>query len=99
MNIPISFPVSPDDFIAYQEKLRREPIPHQMREALNAWGPVLNASYQDGLENDLEALKQGVDRMNYIIERHSASPTLGKFYKTAKTWIIYSWCCGRAQHE
>ena len=96
MNVPFSFPVSPDDFTAYQEMLRGEPIPQHMREALAAWVPVFNDYYQDGLENNQEALEQGVDRMNCIIERRSASPILVKFLETAKSWIVYAWKQGRA---
>lgn len=92
----ILFPITVDDFTAYQEMLRGEPIPRRMREALAAWAPVFNDSYRDGLENDREALEQGVDRMNYIIEQRSISPVMVKFLETVKIWIVYAWVRGRA---
>ena len=96
MSVPFTFPVSPDDFAAYQEQLRGEPIPARMREALDAWVPVFNDSYRDGLENDLEALELGTGRMDYLIERHDASPILADFLKASKRWIIYAWKQGKA---
>lgn len=99
MNVPFSFPVSPDDFAAYQEKLHGEPILHQMREALNAWVPVLNGVYHDGLKNDHAALECQLKRMDCFIEQNSTSPNLVKFLETAKSWIVYAWGQGRAQHE
>lgn len=92
----IQFPITVDNFTAYQEMLRGEPISHRAREALAAWVPVFNDSYRDGLENDLEALEQGVDRMNYIIEQRSTSPVMVKFLETVKIWIVYAWVRGRA---
>lgn len=92
----IQFPITVDDFTAYHEKLRGEPLSNRMREALAAWVPVFNDSYRDGLENDLEALEQGVDRMNYIIEQRSTSPVMVKFLETVKIWIVYAWNQGQA---
>lgn len=67
-----------------------------MRRAIAAWVPVFNASYLDGLKNDREALEQGVDRMNYIIEQRSTSPVMVKFLETVKIWIVYAWNQGQA---
>lgn len=96
MSATVTFPISVDDFAAHQEKLYGEPIPYNMRKAMAAWVPVFNESFQDGMENDLDALEHGVERMNHIIEQHSANPTLVKFLETAKNWIVYAWVRGRA---
>ena len=99
MNVPFSFPVSPDDFAAFQEKLHGEPIPHQMREALDTWVPVFNASYQDGLENNQNALESQLKRLDDFIEQNRTSQRLADFMQTVKRWIVYAWKQGRAQYE
>lgn len=97
MSIPFTFPVSPEDFAAYQEKLLGEPIPDYTREVMAAWVPAFNNSFREGLENDLEALQDGMAKMDYLIERHSASPILSEFLRAAKRWVVYAWKQGNQQ--
>ena len=97
MSVPFTFPVSPEDFAAYQEKLLGEPIPDHMRKAMYAWIPVFNESFSEGLENDQEALEKSLSMMDHLIERHSASPILSKLLRAAKRWIVYAWKQGNQQ--
>lgn len=97
MSVPFAFPVSNDDFAAYQEKLMGGPLGDNMREVLDAWVPAFNNSFREGLENDLEALEQGLSCMDQLIEKHSDNPTLTQCLEASRCWIIYAWKQGNTQ--
>lgn len=99
MSVPFTFPVSTDNFAAYQEKLLGCPLGDNMREVLDAWVPAFNDSFREGLENDPEALEQGVSCMDQLIEKCSDNSTLTQFLKASRYWIIYAWKQGNAQRD
>lgn len=55
-----SFPVSPEEFIAYQEQLAGRKLTGHEREATAAWVEGFNLSYEDGLKQDTDALEDSL---------------------------------------
>lgn len=97
MSVPFTFPVSADDFAAYQEKLLGSPLTDHMRAALDAWVPVINDSFQGGQSNDIDGLRRGLDHIDPLIEQYSACTILSRFLNVAKRWILYAWKQGNRQ--
>lgn len=95
MSVPFTFPVSTDDFVAYQEKLLGCPLTDNMRWVVEAWVPAFNDSFSEGLENDLEALEQWVSCMDRFMKKHSDNVVLTKFLSASRCWIIYAWERGK----
>ena len=62
----ITFPVTPEAFISYQEQLLGRKMTEKMREATAAWVEGFNLSYKDGLEQDRAALEDSLAKMDEL---------------------------------
>ena len=56
--IELTFPTTPEAFIAYQEQLVGRELTERDRELLSAWAEAFNLSYEDGLEKDYATLEK-----------------------------------------
>ncbi len=56
----ITFPTTPEAFIAYQEQLAGRKLTEHEREVTAAWVEVFNLSYEGGLEQDRAALEDSL---------------------------------------
>ena len=87
----ITFPTTPEAFIAYQEQLAgRESTEHE-REATAAWVEGFNLSYKDGLEQDRAALEDSLVKMDELIARRDNSPAVRDILQVFRRWIITAW--------
>lgn len=86
-----SFPVSPEEFIAYQEQLAGRELAGNARELVAAWVEGFNLSYRDGLERDRTALEDSLAKMDELIAREENCPAGISFFQTCRRWIITAW--------
>ena len=75
----ITFPTTPEVFIAYQEQLAGRELPEREKEVMAAWIDVFNLSYENGLEKDRAALEDSLAKMDELLKkREEKSPALNK---------------------
>ena len=86
-----SFPVSPEEFIAYQEQLAGRKLTGHEREATAAWVEGFNLSYEDGLKQDTDALGDSLAKMDELITRRDNSPAVRDILRVCRRWIITAW--------
>lgn len=87
----ITFPTTPEAFIAYQEQLMGRKMTEKMREATAAWVEGFNLSYKDGLEQDHAALEGSLTKMDELITRRDNSPAVRDILRVCRRWIITAW--------
>lgn len=89
----ITFPVTPEAFIAYQEKLTGNAYGSFMRELLSGYVELFNYSYEDGLKGH-EPINIAKDTAEfYACENkleHLERPDIQHFYACVQYW------CNRA---
>ena len=93
------FPVTVETFIAHQEELAGGKLNDDVRRAEEAWVPVVNAAYSDGLRADTAALHEDIAKMDGFIANHIADPDLVRFLKSCRWWIVYARSRGRHNAE
>ena len=86
-----SFPVSPEEFIAYQEQLAGRELTEHEREATAAWVEGFNLSYKDGLKQDRAALEDSLAKMDELTARRDNSPVVRDILQVCRRWIITAW--------
>ena len=86
-----SFPVSPEEFIAYQEQLAGRELTGKMREAVAAWAEGFNLSYKAGLEQDRATLEDSLAKVDELIVRRENSPALRGVLQSCRWWITIAW--------
>lgn len=87
----ITFPVTPEAFIAYQEQLLGRKMTEKMREATAAWVEGFNLSYKDGLEQDAGALLDVLAGIDELTARRANSPVVRDILRVCRRWIITAW--------
>lgn len=87
----ITFPTTPEAFIAYQEQLASRKLTEHERGAVAAWAECFNLSYEDGLEQDRAALEDSLAKMDELLKRREESPAVHKLLQAARQCIIYAW--------
>lgn len=93
--LPFSFPVSPDDFISYQEYLVGKPLSLLEQRAIAIWVPIFNDSFHDGQMHNIIELNTYLSRIDQLTK--DASPILKRFLLSARAWIIFAWKQGAAK--
>ena len=87
----ITFPVTPEAFIAYQEQLLGRKLTEKMREATTAWVEGFNLSYKDGLEQDAGALLDVLAGIDELTARRDNSPVVRDILQVCRRWLITAW--------
>ena len=87
----ITFPVTPETFTAYQEQLAERELTEREREVTAAWVEGFNLSYEDGLEQDTDALEDSLAKMDELITRRDNSPAVRDILRVCRRWIITAW--------
>ncbi len=87
----ITFPVTPEAFTAYQEQLAERELTEREREVTAAWVEGFNLSYEDGLEQDTDALEDSLAKMDELITRRDNSPAVRDILQVCRRWIITAW--------
>ena len=87
----ITFPTTPEAFIAYQEQLAGRKLTEHEREVTAAWVEVFNLSYEGGLEQDRAALEDSLVKMDELITRRDDSPAVQDILQVCRRWIITAW--------
>lgn len=96
MSVPFTFPVSTDDFAAYQEQLMGRSMTNLERDALNVWVPIINDSFHDGQVGDHDTLTESQVYLSRLEMKHKENQTLVRFLQSAQLWILYAWKQGAA---
>ncbi len=60
----ITFPTTPEAFIAYQEQLIGRRLTENEWETVAAWVKVFNLVYEDGLKQDHDTLMKDLDKLD-----------------------------------
>ena len=87
----ITFPTTPEAFIAYQEQLADRKLAEHEREVTAAWVEVFNLSYEDGLNQDRDILVKGLDKLDELMARHENHEGVHKFAEACRAWMIEAW--------
>lgn len=95
----LQFPTTVDAFVEVQNQLSSEPVGPALKEALAAWVPLFNSSFEDGRRGDMEALVNDVERLDALVEANHDRPTLTQFLTSARVWMIYAWKRGAEAHD
>lgn len=94
------FPVTPANFTAYQASEIGRELNEDETEAVEAWIPVLNDSYEEGRQGGREGLISGCEKMDEYIEAQSVgNPVVTRFLRSMRWWIIYAWDQGNKGRE
>ena len=86
----LTFPTTPEAFIAYQEQLTGRELTEHERGAVAAWAECFNLSYEDGLKQDRAALEDSLAKMDELLKRREESPAVHKLLQAAREWIVYA---------
>ena len=91
----LTFPVTTEDFMACQETLGGRKLGPGCAEAIEAWIPEYNDSYEEGRAGDKKALIESMKKMDEFISEREDNPIVSWFLKSARWWIAYAWNQGR----
>lgn len=97
----ITFPTTPEAFVANQEHLIGRKMSEGEKAAVAAWVEVFNLSYEDGLNQDLDTLDKDLDKLGELMARHEDNAVVHKFAEACRVWMIEAWRQGKedAQHD
>ena len=97
----IAFPISPKEFIRYQEQLVGRALSEKEKEITADWAEIFNLVYEDGLSQDHTTLYEDLSLLDKIAACFRDEPGIEKFSKACRTWIIEAWKQGaeRSRHE
>ena len=95
MNNPITFPITPEAFNAYQEQLIGQKLSDCEQELNTAWAEVFNLFYEDGLRQDCDTLAKALDDLAEFIARHKDNARAHKFAEACRAWMIEAWRQGK----
>ena len=87
----ITFPTTPEAFIAYQEQLIGRRLKENEWETVAAWVEAFNLSYEDGLNQDRDILVKGLDKLDELMARHKDDSFIHQFAKAFRFWMIEAW--------
>lgn len=87
----ITFPTTPEAFIAYQEQLAGRKLAEHEREAIAAWVKVFNLVYEDGLKQDHDTLMKALDKLDELMARHKDRAGVHKFAEACRIWMMEAW--------
>lgn len=87
----ISFPTTPEAFIAYQEQLAGRKLAEHEREVMAAWVEVFNHAHTKGLCRGSGALDYSLSALDELITRRESSPVGRDFLRKCRLWIAIAW--------
>lgn len=87
----ITFPTTPEAFIAYQEQLADRKLAEHEREAIAAWVKVFNLVYEDGLKQDHDTLMKALDKLGELMARYGDHAGVNKLAEACRAWIVEAW--------
>lgn len=87
----ITFPTTPEAFIAYQEQLADRKLAEHEREAIAAWVKVFNLFYEGGLKQDHAVLNRCLDKPDEFMSRHKDRAGVHKFAEACRIWMMEAW--------
>ena len=91
----LTFPVTMDDFLPCQETLGGQKLCPDCAEAIKAWIPAYNESYEEGRSGDKEALIEFHNKIDKFISEREDDPIISRFLESTRWWIAYAWDQGR----
>ena len=86
----LTFPTTPEAFIAYQEQLAGRKLAEHEREVTAAWAEIFNLSYEDGLEKDYAALGEDLSKLDGLLKKREGRPAVHRYLQAAREWIVYA---------
>lgn len=87
----ITFPTTPEAFIAYQERLVGRKLAENEREVIAALVKVFNLFYEGGLKQDHAVLNRCLDKPDEFMSRHKDDSFIHQFAKACRFWMIEAW--------
>ena len=87
----ITFPTTPEAFIAYQEQLAGRKLAEHEREVTAAWVEVFNHAHTKGLCRDSGALDDSLSALDELAGQQEAGSAVHRFLRTAHLWIFVAW--------
>ena len=97
----IAFPVTPEEFIRYQEQLVGRALSEKEKEITADWAEIFNLVYEDGLRQDRAILDKDLVKLDELMARHGDHAGVCKFAEACRYWMIEAWKQGaeRGRHE
>ena len=87
----ITFPTTPEAFIAYQEQLAGRKLTEKEQGITAAWMDIFNFAYEDGLKQDHDTLMKDLDKLDELMARHGDHAGVNKFAEACRIWMMEAW--------
>lgn len=88
---PLTFPTTPEAFIAYQEQLAGRKLSAGEKEVTAAWVECFNLNYEDGVKQDRAALEESLTKLDELMKRHRDGPQVHQFLGACRLWFTAAW--------
>lgn len=95
----LTFPVTLEAFIAFQEAGTGRELEPMEREVIAAWLPLFNLEYADGVREDSTALANDLVKMDELIAMHGEDAPITRILKFVRRWLTYAWKRGNAMAQ
>ncbi|MEL4861603.1 hypothetical protein AAEU42_10190 [Pseudoflavonifractor phocaeensis] len=95
MNLPFKFPVSLEEFMAYQANLVGRKLPRSTKNLVGKWLPTINNAYEAGLKSDFADIKLSMDFVDGLIESNLGKQAYVGFMEGIRCWIAIAWDHGQ----
>lgn len=90
----LTFPVTLEAFVAYQETGIGRSLGSDERAALAAWLPLINISYEDGLHGNTASMGETLDWVAAKIHQNQDDEDDREFLKCMRYWVAYAYSYG-----
>lgn len=97
--IELTFPVTAEAFIAYQEAVAGRAVAESEREALGEWVPVINNCFEAGAADNSDLMHAFLDQMGENIAQSVNNSAITKLLKSMRWWMCYAYQQGRRDAE
>ena len=87
----ITFPTTPEAFIAYQEQLVGRKLAENEREVIAAWVEVFNHAHTKGLCRGSGTLDDSLSALDELAGQQEAYYDVHRFLRAAHLWIFVAW--------
>lgn len=91
----ITFPVTAEKFISYQEGLVGRELSEGEKGVTAAWIEAFNLSYEDGLRQDRNTLAKDLGKLAELMARHKDNTGVHKFAEACRSWMMEAWRQGK----
>lgn len=95
----LSFPVTLEAFVAYQEALMGRELDVAERDVIQVWLPVLNDCYDQRAKGTAGAMGERLDQMEVFLAQAEGDAVVVHILKCMRRWMCYAYQQGQKDAE